>query len=118
MQSLTSHYRAKAQEPDCPKLANYTYSWRTANDNLRRHLQHAHQEEYLRLCALHGWRNQLPNTKAEEKAAAEATNAATSTVLVFSEETVNAQLVRFLVSTDQVHIFCDRLACITDRPFN
>lgn len=63
-----------------------------------------HEEEYLRLCAKYGWRNQLPNVKAEEKAAAEAIRATATAVHVFSAEAVIVQIVRFVVSTDQVDI--------------
>jgi hypothetical protein len=95
--------RAKAEANEDAHLPNFTYSVKTANNNLRKHIEKWHAEEFRQVAAQKQWKFQLPHDK---KSAPPTKNAGGREQ--FSPEQFMAKLVNFIVADDQV---CRPLNC-------
>jgi hypothetical protein len=89
---------ANAQDP---KVNVHHHAITTATGTLRNHLGKAHREDYDKLCAQNGWKNNLAEADIQKAAKEKAVSQAAKR----EEFTVNGllhRLVRFIVADDQV----------------
>jgi hypothetical protein len=103
--------REKSQSnPGAWKGGNFSYKSSSSNSTLRHHLENAHKDEYLRLCAENKWLMQLPKTRKEDAAKSMGSNPDSAKSDApprpqFSRQHFLHALINFIVADDQVNVF-------------
>lgn len=92
-----------AKELD-PKVNLHHHALTTATGTLRNHLGKAHREEYDRICAENGWKNNLAEADLQ-KVAKEKVVEQLAKREEFTVDGLLNRIVRFIVADDQVRLY-------------
>jgi len=96
------NYREKKQNDPTAHLHHHALS--TATGTLRNHLGKAHREEYNRICAQNGWKNNLAEAE-KQKAETAKIVARVAAREPFSVDGLLKHIAKFIVADDQVFFF-------------